>query len=120
MNSFFVKDDTLDEFAEKIADEEKAKGLSIHVTGIGIVIDREQTTAVYDGNGKAISGKKGKNAISDFVSKSGIPVFSVSGIRDVVGYLYEERIPVMVKGARSPIDDDTKSRFDEYIWVYGI
>ncbi len=122
----FVVDDvatsmgTKYELLEKIKDEEKAKGLSIHVAGIGIAIDREQTTAVYDGNGKALPGKKGKNAISDFVSKSGIPVFSVSGIRDVVGYLYEERIPVTLRGTMSPIDDETKARFDDYIRIYGI
>jgi hypothetical protein len=89
------------------------------VKGIGIGIDREQTTAVYDGDGNVIYGRKGENAIENFVSKSGIPVYAVSGIREVFEYLFQEKFPVMIEGSFRAIDKETKSRFDEYLKTYG-
>jgi len=105
---------------EKIESEARLKGMSFHVTGIGIGLDREQTTAVYDKNGKVILGQKGENAIQDFVSKSGIPVFSVAGIREVVDYIYKKEIPVLIEGKRAPIDAKIKAQFDKYLETYGI
>ena len=105
---------------EKIGSEARSTGMSFHVTGIGIGLDREQTTAVYDKDGRVILGQKGENAIQGFVSKSGIPVFSVAGIREVVAYLYTEGIPVMIQGNRSPMDEKTKADFDEYVEMYGV
>jgi len=67
-----------------------------------------------------ILGQKGENAIQDFVSKSGVPVFSVVGIRDVVEYIYKEEIPVMIEGKRTPIDAKIKAQFDKYLETYGI
>jgi hypothetical protein len=37
----------------------------------------------------------------------------------VVNYLFQEKTPVMIQGTRSPIDDKTKERFDEYLEIYG-
>jgi len=54
------------------------------------------------------------------VSRSGIPVFSVAGIREVVDYIYKERIPVMIEGRRLPMDEKTKAEFDAYVRVYGV
>lgn len=122
----FVVDDvatsmgTKYDLLEKISGEARARDMQFHVIGIGIAIDREQTTAVYDEAGKVILGRKGKNAIQDFVSKSGIPVYCVAGIKEITEYLYGERIPVMVQGTRRAIDEETKAEFDEYIEVYGI
>ena len=121
----FVVDDvatsmgTKYDLLEKIEAEANLKGIAVHVEGIGICIDREQTTAVYTGEGNVVLGGRGKNAIDDFVSNSGIGVFSVAGIRAVVQYLYEEGVPVLVKGKRAPIDDRTKAEFDRYIKTYG-
>jgi len=105
---------------EKIESEARSTGMSFHVTGIGIGLDREQTTAVYDKDGRVILGQKGENAIQGFVSKSGIPVFSVAGIREVVEYLYKEGVPVMIHGHRSAMDEKTKADFDEYVEMYGV
>ena len=105
---------------EKIEAEARQKGMTFHVEGIGIGIDREQTTAVYGRDGSVMLGQKGNNAIDDFVSKSGIAVFAVAGIREVVSYLYEERIPVLVGGRRIPMDEGTKGEFDLYLNTYGI
>ncbi len=104
----------------KIQDEAKTRGIRILVSGIGIAIDREQTTAVLDSTGKVIQGEKGQNAIRDFVSKSGVPVYAVAGINEVFRYLYNKRVPVMVQGEKQPLDQHTKAQFDDYIRTYGI
>lgn len=122
----FVVDDvatsmgTKYDLLEKIKGEARARDMQFHVVGIGIAIDREQTTAVYDKAGNVILGQKGENAIQDFVSKSGIPVYCVAGIREIIEYLYREKVPVMIQGRRIPIDEKTKAEFDEYIGIYGV
>ena len=108
------------ELLEKIESEARLKSMSFYVTGIGIGLNREQTTAVYDKDGKVILGQNGENAIQDFVSKSGIPVFAVAGIREVVEYIYKDEIPVMIEGKRTPIDAKIKAQFDKYLETYGI
>jgi orotate phosphoribosyltransferase len=108
------------ELLEKIESEARLKGMTLPVIGIGIGLDREQSTAMYDTAGHVILGRRGENAIQDFVSKSGIPVFSVAGIREVVDYLYWERIPVRIQGRSMPMDEKTKAAFDEYMELYGV
>jgi orotate phosphoribosyltransferase len=83
----FVVDDvatsmgTKYDLIEKIRGDAEVRGMRVEVTGIGIGIDREQTTAVYDKDGKVVPDKKGRDAIRDFEEKSGIPVYAVAGIR---------------------------------------
>jgi orotate phosphoribosyltransferase len=108
------------ELLEKIESEARLKRMTHRVVGIGIGLDREQTTAVYDSGGQVVLGRKGENAIEDFVSKSKIPVFSVTGIREVVDYIYKERVPVMIQGRPMPMDEKTKAAFDEYMELYGV
>ncbi len=108
------------ELLEKIEDMAQAREMTIRVAGIGIAIDREQTTAVYHGEGDVILGQKGQNAIQDFESESGIPVYTVAGIKEVINYLFQEKVPVMVYGTKTPIDEHTKAQFDEYIKTYGV
>lgn len=122
----FIVDDvatsmaTKHELLDRVWVEAAARKIQVDIKGIGIAIDREQTTAVYDGEGRVALGKKGENAIRDFVSKTGIPVFAVAGIREVMAYLYEERVPVMVEGARVPLDDSRMTAFGDYIKTYGV
>jgi orotate phosphoribosyltransferase len=122
----FVVDDvatsmgTKIELLEKIQADANARDMVFRVVGIGIGIDREQTTAFYDSEGNIVSGRKGENAIRDFMSKSGIPVYSVAGIREVIEYLFEEKLPVMIQGKKTPIDEKTKAEFDEYLRIYGV
>ena len=108
------------ELLEKIDAAQKSMGIKIRVTGIGIAIDRQQTTAVYDGNGHVVPGQKGNNAINDFVSRSGIPVYTGAGIREVVNYLYNERVPVLIHGSKRPIDEAVRTQFDQYLQMYGV
>jgi orotate phosphoribosyltransferase len=122
----FVVDDvatsmgTKYELLAKITSHAKALGHSYHVTGVGIGIDREQTTAVRDERGQVMAERKGENAIQKFASETGIGVYSVAGIREVVSYLYAEKIPVTIQGKKRPIDEDTRAKFDAYLKTYGI
>lgn len=122
----FVVDDvatsmgTKYDLLEKIEVEVRDRKMECRVVGIGIAIDREQTTALYDKAGKVILGRKGDNAIQKFTSKSGIPVYCVAGIKEIIEYLYREKIPVMIQGRREAIDKETKAEFDTYLEVYGV
>jgi orotate phosphoribosyltransferase len=122
----FVVDDvatsmnTKYELIEKIEAEAQAKGMRFHVAGIGIGIDREQTTAMYDTQGNVIPGQKGDNAIQDFEEKSGIRVYAVAGIKEIIEHLYQEKVPIMIQGSKTPIGRRTKEEFDEYLKIYGV
>ena len=105
---------------EKIDSETRRRDMVCRVVGIGIGVDREQTTAVYDSGGRVILDSKGTNAIEDFVQKSGVPVYAVAGIREIVNYIHQEAIPVGIAGRRRLMDEDTKTRFDKYLRTYGV
>jgi orotate phosphoribosyltransferase len=106
------------ELLQRVASEGKARGISIEVKGIGIAIDREQTSAVYDESGLVVPGRRGENAIGTFVSETGIPVYAVAGIREVVNYLFEEQVPVLIGGKWIPLDEAALAEFNEYIRTY--
>ena len=105
---------------ETLRKEGDSNRISIAIIGIGIAIDREQCTAIYDNTGKVVLGKRGEDAIRDFVKKMNIPVYPVAGIREVLDYLYHEKTPVLINKERRPIDEDTKVLFDDYMKTYGI
>jgi orotate phosphoribosyltransferase len=122
----FVVDDVATSMGTKldllktVEQEAKARKLTVRPVGIGIAIDREQTTAVYDPKGRVVPGKKGKNAIQDFVASTGVPVHSVAGIREVVEFLYREGVSVRIQGSSRPIDEKTKQEFEGYLKTYGV
>ncbi len=107
------------ELISRLNDEADSQGIKINISGIGIAIDREQSTAVYGEDGKYIPDVKGENTIQIFTQKTGIPVSSIAGIKEVVQYLYEEKIPVTVCGSRQAMDEETKAAFDSYLETYG-
>jgi orotate phosphoribosyltransferase len=121
----FVVDDvatsmgTKIDLIEKVNREATANKIDVKIVGIGIAIDREQTTAVYGKEGRVIQGQKGRNAIEEFVRSSGIPVYRVAGIREVMDCLYQEKVPVLVEGKRTPLDEKTMLAFREYMDTYG-
>jgi len=108
------------ELLAKIEGEARRMQAALRVVAVGVVIDREQTTAVHDETGRVVLGKKGRNAIEDFVTQTGVPVYAAAGIREVVGFLYREKIPVLIRRRKSQIDNETKARFDEYLETYGV
>jgi len=111
---------TKQELLQRVESEGRARKISIRVNGIGIAVDREQTSAVYDESGRVVPGKKGENAIQKFVAETGIPVHAVAGIREIMGYLFKEKAPVMVEGKRMPLDSGIMSSFEQYMKTYGI
>jgi orotate phosphoribosyltransferase len=107
------------ELLDRLKREAESDNITVKVTGIGIAVDREQTSAVYDQQGKIILNKKGANAIKDFVAKTGIPVYPVAGIKEIIIYLHEDEVPVLINGERRPIDDEIRTLFEEYLKTYG-
>jgi orotate phosphoribosyltransferase len=122
----FVIDDvatsmgTKDELLEKIANEAEHRSITVDMVGIGIGVDREQTTALYDEESHVVLNQKGANAIQGFTSRTGVPVYRIAGIREVVAYLYLEKIPVLHRGKHEPLDEGTKVEFDKYLATYGV
>jgi len=122
----FVVDDvatsmgTKHDLLGKIGFEAHARGMKYCVVGVGIGIDREQTTAVYDEEGRVIPDRQGENAIREFTNKSGIPVYCVARIGEIVAYLYRKRVPVLIRGKKAPLDERSMAEFDEYLETYGV
>jgi orotate phosphoribosyltransferase len=121
----FVVDDVVTsmetkyELIEKIDKESMSQGFHCQTLGLGIAVDREQTTAAYDREGNVILNKKGSNPIAEFTSRTGIPFFSVAGIREIVEYLYSNKIPLLISGQKRAMDRATKEEFDKYMETYG-
>jgi orotate phosphoribosyltransferase len=107
------------EFVQKIDGESESRGIQVQIVGLGIAVDREQTTALYDESGNIVLGKRGANPISEFTSRTGIPFFSVVGIREIVEYVYEQRIPLFISKQKRAMDEATKTEFDNYLATYG-
>jgi len=122
----FIVDDVATSMATKIDllkklnKEAEALGISYEVVGVGIGVDREQTTAVYDGQGNVKVEEKGVSSIEEFVKETGVRVFPVARISELVGFLYEAKVPVRIKGQMRPIDESIKARFDRYLQIYGV
>ncbi|MFC1839274.1 orotate phosphoribosyltransferase [Thermodesulfobacteriota bacterium] len=108
------------ELIERMENEAESKNIKVNITGVGIAVNREQSTAVYGQDGKYIPGIKGDNTIKIFTEKTGIPVNFIAGIKEVVDYLYKENIPVLIRGKHKAIDEKTKSEFDQYLEIYGV
>jgi orotate phosphoribosyltransferase len=107
------------ELLEKVALEEEQKNITVRLVGLSLGMDRQQTTACYDATGKVILGKKGDNALKQFTEKTGVPVYAIARIREVIDYLFEEKIPVQVEGSWQPISLSLKKSFEEYLEEYG-
>lgn len=107
------------ELIEKIGAECSSRGFSYEIRGLGIAVDREQTTAVYDKQGNVILDTKGLNPIRELREKTGVPFFSIAGIREIVAYLYRSRTPLLISGERRAMDEATKREFDIYMETYG-
>jgi orotate phosphoribosyltransferase len=122
----FVVDDVVTtmstkyELIDKLKQEAEKQGFSVTLVGVGIAVDRQQTTAVYDEKGQVLLDRKGENALEAFTAKTGIAVYTLAGIREIMTYLYQKQIPVMIDGRKQPIDNQTLGRFHHYLDTYGI
>jgi orotate phosphoribosyltransferase len=107
------------ELIEKIRSECTFHGFHFAIRGLGIAVDREQTTAVYDEKGNVVLDTKGSDPIEELREKTGISFFSVAGIQEIVAYLYSNKIPVIISGDHRVIDEVIKREFDTYMETYG-
>jgi orotate phosphoribosyltransferase len=107
------------ELIDKIRQESAFRSFHCEIIGLGIAIDREQTTAVYNGEGNVILNTKGSNPIKELRARTGVSFFSVAGIREIVDYLYSNKIPLFISGEKMAMDKATKREFDAYMETYG-
>tara|TARA_Y100000031_G_C8106247_1_gene331120 strand:- start:15 stop:785 length:771 start_codon:yes stop_codon:yes gene_type:complete len=124
----FMVDDVISSAAtkfeaiEKLQSVAKNEGITINIVGLGIAVDREQTTALYENPDDITTvklGIKGSNTIKEFTDKSKVPVIFVVKIRPVIEYLNDNKIPILINNEKKPIDETTKRKFDEYLETYG-
>jgi orotate phosphoribosyltransferase len=93
---------------------------SYYPAGVCLFLDREQTTAVYDENNLAIIGQKGHNAIKNFKLKTSLEVQVICGIREIVEYLFNEKVPVLQNGNMHPLTSKNVDALFKYLETYGI
>ncbi len=103
-----------------LKEESSLRGLDLSVTGIGLAVDREQTTAVIDSRGRVREGVKGEDAIEKFTAETGLPVYFLAGIRDIIHFLAEEKIPVSQNGVKRALDSAVLEEFQAYMDTYGV
>jgi orotate phosphoribosyltransferase len=121
----FIVDDVASSMAtkldllKKLTAEEDKRGIRFEMLGVGICLDREQTTAVYDDSGRVIEGRRGEDAKAAFTAQTGVPVHSLLKISEVIEALYRNQTPVLVDGRRQPISPALKERFNQYQQTYG-
>ncbi|MDR2197990.1 MAG: hypothetical protein LBR53_00745 [Deltaproteobacteria bacterium] len=104
----------------KLTAEAVKNGHSYYPAGVCLYLDREQTTAVYDQNNIAVIGEKGQNAIKNFKLKTSLEVQVISGIREIIEFLFNEKTPVLQKGNMLPLSQDTVDELFNYLKIYGI
>jgi orotate phosphoribosyltransferase len=107
------------ELLEKVDQEARSKNIRVRIAGLCLGVDRQQTTACYDSEGNVILGRKGEDAQKLFSEKTGIPVYALAPVSEIVDYLYREQVPVSIDGQRRPIPAATKKVFDDYLAEYG-
>lgn len=107
------------ELLDKLGAEGQRLGQEFSVLGVALAVDREQTQAVYDDQGKVIQGVKGADALAAFTEKTGLAVWPLLGIRAAVAYLHQRGEPVLVEGQRRPLDDGLLAQFNDYLALYG-
>ncbi|MDR1080715.1 MAG: hypothetical protein LBQ79_07085 [Deltaproteobacteria bacterium] len=112
--------DTKFDILGKLTGEATARGHSYVLAGVTLYLDREQTTAVYDGDRHVVPGVKGQDAIRNFRLKTGLEVQTVTGIREVIAFLSAEKVPVLQNGAMAPLTRDTVDALEAYLEVYGV
>ncbi|MBF0474895.1 MAG: hypothetical protein HQK59_03520 [Deltaproteobacteria bacterium] len=108
------------EMVDKIEHEAQRLGIEVHLAGLLIGLDRQQTEAVYDDQGRIMVGRRGENASEKFTQKTGLTVAALAGIKEVVNYIFESGIEVLVAGQRRPINQELLTEFNTYLDTYGV
>lgn len=100
--------------------ESSERKLDLSIVGVGLAVDREQTTAVRDEKGRVVEGVKGEDSCATFTKKTGLPVYTMAGIRAIIAYLAETETPVLINGVKRPLDPVTRHEFQAYMATYGV
>jgi orotate phosphoribosyltransferase len=104
----------------QLTEEATARGHSYQPAGAVLLLDREQTTAVYDQDKQPILGRKGQNAMENFKTVTGLPVWAVLGIRAAVDFLHREKLPVRQNGRLEPLTEASLAALRDYLEIYGL
>ena len=91
----------------------------LEMVGVVLAVDREQTQAVYDDQGRLRENRKGQDALQAFKDDMGVEVWSLLTVRQALAILREEGLEVMVDGRLQPLDDEVMEKVDEYLATYG-
>eukprot|EP01022_Parablepharisma_sp_SALTPOND_P002723 TRINITY_DN11111_c0_g1_i2.p1 TRINITY_DN11111_c0_g1~~TRINITY_DN11111_c0_g1_i2.p1 ORF type:complete len:809 (-),score=292.58 TRINITY_DN11111_c0_g1_i2:541-2967(-) len=113
--SMATKKDLLD----KLEAEGQRLGRPFAVAGVLLAVDREQTQAVYDGKGELTEGVRGPDALAAFVQETGVKVWSLLGIRQMVTFLADAGEPVNLAGDMRPLGPAQVDEVEQYLAVYG-
>jgi orotate phosphoribosyltransferase len=124
------------DFLEKIQAEASDLEMEVKISGVLIGVDREQVGPVYkDGYDPKqhagqnrewiVHGARGEDAIAKFTAETGIPVFSVLGVRQMMDSLCDQRYTVPFKhkdGSFTKVDVTPQfldEHFSPYMEIYG-
>lgn len=124
------------DFIEKIQAEASDLEIAVNVAAVVIGVDREQVGPVYrEGydpklNSKAnadwvVHGKRGEDAIAKFTEETGIPVFSVLGVQELMAYLCANQMEVPFKLSDGRFErvkvtqEFLDEKFHPYMEMYG-
>ncbi len=115
-----IVDDVATSMATKYELLEKLRAVGVEdVVGLVVVVDREQTEAVYDSRGEVVLGAKGADPVKGFVEATGIPVWSVLSVRELVEFVAREGLEVVVEGRRVVAGQELVQQVKDYLEVYG-
>lgn len=105
------------ELINKHAEQQK---INVSITGLVVVVNREQTLA---SNLHIKKENLDDNTASEIYSlklanKKEIPIYNYYKITEIINELYEKKEPLLINNEFKPIDDFVKKKFDEYIKIY--
>jgi len=103
----------------KLAVEKQRREIELDIKGVVLVVDREQTQAVYDKEGVVVEGARGDDALISFTAVTGLPVWSLLNIRTILKILLITKIPVLVEDVYRPLDQKILKEVWNYLDIYG-
>ena len=107
------------EILDKLEKEALRRAIRLNVLGIVMAVDREQTQAVYDSDGQVKLGVKGQDAAREFKKRTGIEVFSLLGIKEMLKILRDQGELVNINGQWQPLGNKEMAVVEQYLETYG-
>lgn len=107
------------EILQKLRLEEQRQAFKLNIQGIVLAVDREQTQAVYDSQGQVVLGVKGSDAWAEFERDTGIALYCLLGIRELLDILHTSAEPVQINGRMQPLCSREMELVHDYLHIYG-